>query len=45
MQRMLELGIIPMAMLWRNDSGTTLPEWRRFQRLWARPAITTTAHA
>lgn len=44
MQRVLDLGIIPMAMLWRNDSGTTLPEWRRFQRLWARPAITTAAH-
>jgi hypothetical protein len=45
MQRVLDLGIIPMAMLWRNTSGTTLPEWRRFQRLWARPAFSTSVHS
>ena len=44
MQRAFARGIIPMAMLWRNDGGTTLPQWRRFQRLWARPAITAAAH-
>jgi len=33
------LGITPMAMLWRNDSGKTDLAWRRFQRQWARPAI------
>jgi hypothetical protein len=35
----VDLGFYPMAMLWRNTEGTTLPEWRAFQRLWARPAI------
>ena len=34
----VEMGISPMAMLWRGEKpqGT---EWRRFQRTWARPAI------
>jgi hypothetical protein len=31
-------GFLPMAMLWRNDRGDRLPEWRTFQRHWARPA-------
>jgi hypothetical protein len=35
----VELGFYPCAMLWRNTEGTTSPEWRAFQRLWARPAI------
>jgi hypothetical protein len=35
----MQLGFYPMAMLWRNTEGITLPEWRAFQRLWARPAI------
>jgi len=33
-------GFMPMAMLWKNIKGDTCPEWRKFQRLWARPAIT-----
>lgn len=32
-------GFMPMAMLWRNKTGETTEEWRKFQRLWARPAI------
>ena len=32
-------GFMPMAMLWRDRSGRTTREWRRFQRQWARPAI------
>jgi hypothetical protein len=35
----VELGFYPMAMLWRNEKGTVLPEWRAFQRLWSRPAL------
>lgn len=31
-------GFLPMAMLWRDKQGKRLPEWRTFQRLWARPA-------
>lgn len=33
-------GFMPMAMLWKNSKGDTDPEWRRFQREWARPALT-----
>ena len=32
-------GFTPMAMLWRDGEGKTDREWRKFQRLWARPAI------
>ena len=31
------LGMTPMAMLYRDESGKTTKEWRRFQRAWARP--------
>lgn len=31
-------GFWPMAMLYRDNSGITNPEWRRFQKAWARPA-------
>lgn len=35
----LDAGFIPMAMLYRDKTGNTDVEWRRFQRGWARPAI------
>jgi len=35
----VRLGLTPMAMLHRDQSGQTNPEWRAFQRRWARPAI------
>ena len=35
-----ECGFMPMAMLWKNKAGDEDKEWRRFQRNWARPAIT-----
>jgi hypothetical protein len=40
----LELGFTPMAMLWKPETPsqerfTPGPEWRAFQRRWARPAI------
>jgi hypothetical protein len=38
-----EAGFLPMAMLWRNTAGTVEREWRSFQRLWARPAMTACA--
>lgn len=31
-------GFLPMAMLWRNEKGDRAPDWRTFQRYWARPA-------
>lgn len=37
--QVLSLGMFPMAMLWRDERGETDVEWRRFQRLWARPSI------
>lgn len=33
-------GFMPMAMLWKNKQGDTDQEWRKFQRLWARPVLT-----
>lgn len=43
-QQMLGIGFTPMAMLWRpetlsQEKYTPAPEWRAFQRRWARPAI------
>jgi len=35
-----EAGFMPMAMLWKDKKGNTDSKWRKFQRLWARPAIT-----
>lgn len=34
-----ENGATPYAMLYRDESGATSPEWRRFQRQFARPSI------
>lgn len=44
LRAVLDLGMWPMAMLWRDERGC-LPseEWRRFQRQWARPAIIASA--
>ena len=32
-------GFLPFAMLFRNEQGEVLPDWAKFQRLWARPHI------
>ncbi|HZP02631.1 MAG TPA: hypothetical protein VFD30_20440 [Terriglobia bacterium] len=44
MRQMLVIGFTPHAMLWEPETPSAEryrpgPEWRRFQRLWARPAI------
>jgi len=42
-KRLLETwnaGFLPMAMLWKNQAGDEDWEWRKFQRMWTRPAIT-----
>lgn len=46
LRQMLELGFTPFAMLWKPDDNIRSqekwrpkPEWRAFQRRWARPAI------
>ena len=33
----VRLGVMPFAMLWRNEKGETKREWRQFQRHWAAP--------
>lgn len=33
------LGMMPMAMLWKNGKGDSTKEWRSFQREWANPVI------
>jgi hypothetical protein len=38
LRQVLTVGITPMAMLWRDETGRTIQEWRQFQRSWARPA-------
>lgn len=32
-------GFVPYAMLFRDEKGSVDPEWRKFQRVWCRPAI------
>ncbi len=44
LQQMLGIGFYPHAMLWQPETPAAekykpAPDWRRFQRLWARPAI------
>jgi hypothetical protein len=39
----ISAGFLPMAMLYRDKEGHTEKEWRKFQRLWARPAIVSMA--
>lgn len=34
-------GFVPYAMLYRNESGETDEQWRKFQREWLRPEIVT----
>ena len=39
MQETMAAGFMPMAMLYRDNSGDRDPAWMRWQKLWARPAI------
>ena len=39
MMQTIGAGFMPMAMLYRDTQGKRDPEWMRFQRTWARPAI------
>jgi hypothetical protein len=44
LRQMLAIGFTPHAMLWQPDTPSQekfrpAPEWRAFQRRWARPAI------
>ena len=35
----INMGFMPMAMLYRDNSGEYYTDWRRFQREWANPTI------
>ena len=37
LQQVLDLGMTPFAMLYRNESGNRNPEWISFQAQWANP--------
>lgn len=39
MMQAISAGFLPMAMLYRDTTGKRAPEWMKFQKLWARPAI------
>lgn len=39
LESVLDLGLTPMAMLYSDGKTKQRPEWRRFQRRWARPAL------
>jgi 3'-phosphoadenosine 5'-phosphosulfate sulfotransferase (PAPS reductase)/FAD synthetase len=35
----MDVGFLPFAMLYRDESGQTKQEWRKFQREWANSYI------
>lgn len=39
MMETINAGFTPMAMAWRDNNGMRSPDWAKFQRAWARPAI------
>ena len=39
LQETWDAGFMPFAMLYKNEQGESDHEWRKFQRLWARPMI------
>lgn len=50
LEQMIAIGFTPHAMLWQPETPAAekyrpAPEWRRFQRQWARPAIIHTTQA
>lgn len=38
LRSVMDLGVCPMAMLYRDGKNEPSREWKRFQRQWARPA-------
>lgn len=39
MNQIMDVGFLPFAMLYRDESGQTREEWRKFQREWANSFI------
>lgn len=44
LRSVLDSGATPMCMAWRDRNGIISDEWRRFQRIWARPSIIHCSH-
>ena len=38
LRAVVDLGMFPMAMLWKDNAGRVDKDWAKFQRAWARPA-------
>lgn len=45
LRAMLSIGLVPMAMLYRDETGRRDAAWIHFQKLWARPAAIMGARA
>lgn len=39
LRQCVKIGVFPMAMLWRDESGKVNNQWRSLQREWARPHL------
>ena len=39
MEQIMDVGFLPFAMLYRDESGCVDVEWKRFQREWANAVI------
>lgn len=39
MEQIMDVGFLPFAMLYRDESGRVDVEWKRFQREWANAFI------
>jgi hypothetical protein len=39
MNQIMDVGFLPFAMLYRDETGETDREWRKFQREWANSYI------
>jgi len=39
LNQIVDLGMMPFAMLYRDHDGKYNRDWRKFQRVWARPSI------
>jgi hypothetical protein len=42
LRQAIRAGFVPYAMLYRDESGSIDPDWRKFQREWCRPIIVAT---
>lgn len=45
LERTLQLGFMPMAMLYRDENNQTDASWRKLQKYWARPVYISASHS